>query len=42
MLTGDSERTAQAVAKELGLDRVQAGVTPADKHAHTTELAPRG
>jgi Cu+-exporting ATPase len=42
MLTGDHERTAQAVARELGLDRVQAGVSPADKHARVAELRRAG
>ena len=32
MLTGDNERTANAVAKKLGLDQVEAGVEPQDKH----------
>ena len=42
MLTGDNERTAQAVARELGLDRVQAGVAPEDKHARVKELRAAG
>ena len=42
MLTGDNERTARAVARELGLDRVQAGVTPADKQARIAELRRAG
>ena len=42
MLTGDNERTAQAVARELGLDRVQAGVAPEDKHARVQELRAAG
>ena len=33
MLTGDSEATAQAVARELGLDEFAAGQTPPDKAA---------
>lgn len=32
MLTGDNEATAQAVASELGIDEVHAGVSPSDKH----------
>ena len=32
MLTGDTERTARAVAEKLGLDEVEAGVAPKDKH----------
>ncbi|WP_437204489.1 heavy metal translocating P-type ATPase [Planctomicrobium sp. SH664] len=31
MLTGDSEVTAQAIARELGIESVKAGVTPAEK-----------
>jgi Cu+-exporting ATPase len=32
MLTGDNERTARAVARKLGIDQVEAGVAPKDKH----------
>ena len=38
MLTGDHERTAAAVAKELGLTEFKAGVTPADKIAEVRRL----
>ena len=38
MLTGDNQRTAEAVARQLGLDHVEAGVAPADKHAHVEAL----
>jgi Cu+-exporting ATPase len=31
MITGDDERTAQAIARELGIDRVQAEVLPNEK-----------
>lgn len=33
MLTGDRRQTAEAVAKELGLDEVRAGLSPEDKVA---------
>ncbi|WP_353110969.1 heavy metal translocating P-type ATPase [Salinisphaera dokdonensis] len=33
MLTGDSETTARAVARDLGIDEVHAGALPEDKHA---------
>lgn len=42
MLTGDNERTAQAVAKKLGLERVEAGVEPRDKHARVEQLRKQG
>jgi Cu+-exporting ATPase len=38
MLTGDNESTAQAVAKKLGLDQVEAGVAPKDKHERVEAL----
>ena len=38
MLTGDNERTAQAVATKLGIDQVEAGVAPKDKHERVTQL----
>jgi Cu+-exporting ATPase len=38
MLTGDNERTAQTVAKKLGIDQVEAGVAPKDKHERVTRL----
>jgi Cu+-exporting ATPase len=31
MLTGDNRRTANAVARQIGIDRVEAELTPADK-----------
>ena len=42
MLTGDNERTAKAVAGTLGLDRVQAGVSPEDKRVRIGELQRAG
>jgi Cu+-exporting ATPase len=38
MLTGDNERTANAVAKKLGLDQVEAGVEPQHKHERVRQL----
>ena len=42
MLTGDNERTANAVAKNLGLDQVEAGVAPQDKHERIQQLRQQG
>jgi Cu+-exporting ATPase len=42
MLTGDSEATAQAVARELGIDEVHAGALPEDKHALVEKLQQQG
>jgi P-type Cu+ transporter len=42
MLTGDNERTAQAVAKKLGLNQVEAGVAPKDKHERVEALRREG
>ena len=42
MLTGDNRRTAAAVAKQLGLDVVQAQVEPAEKIAHIKKLRAEG
>jgi len=38
MLTGDSPRAAQAVARQLGIDRVSAGILPEDKVVELTRL----
>jgi len=37
MMTGDNERTARAIAKEVGIDRVMADVVPENK-AHQVQL----
>jgi len=42
ILTGDNERTANAVARKLGLDRVEAGVEPQDKHKRVEQLRKHG
>ena len=41
MLTGDNERTAQAIARELGIDEIYADLKPEDKVAKVRELAQR-
>ena len=41
MLTGDNERTANSVAKELGIDEVRANLKPGDKTAAIRELRSR-
>ena len=42
MLTGDNERTASAIAREAGIDRVVAGVLPAGKVAEVRRLQEQG
>ncbi len=42
MLTGDNRRTADAVAKQLGLDAVEAEIEPAGKVAHVKKLREEG
>jgi len=42
MLTGDSESTASAVAREIGIDEVHADVSPEDKHRIVRELQESG
>ncbi|MBI2757780.1 MAG: cation-translocating P-type ATPase [Chloroflexi bacterium] len=41
MLTGDNERTAQAIARELGIDEIYADLKPEDKVAKVRELSER-
>ena len=42
MLTGDNKRTAEAIGRELGIDRVIAEVLPADKAAMIKDLQNKG
>ncbi|MFT8551207.1 MAG: heavy metal translocating P-type ATPase [Acetobacter okinawensis] len=42
MLTGDNERAAQAVARQVGIDEVVAGVLPQGKAAQITRLRDGG
>jgi P-type Cu+ transporter len=42
MLTGDNQRTAEAVAREAGIDRVVAGVLPDAKVAEIARLQAEG
>ncbi|MEY2529013.1 MAG: P-type Cu+ transporter, partial [Verrucomicrobiota bacterium] len=42
MLTGDNERTAQAVARKLEIDQVEAGVAPKDKYERVERLRGKG
>jgi Cu2+-exporting ATPase len=42
MLTGDNERTAAAVAAQLGIEHFRAGVLPAGKEAFIHELRQQG
>ena len=42
MLTGDNERTARAVARELGIEEVLAGVLPKDKAGVIRGLKAKG
>lgn len=42
LVTGDNEGAAMAVAKQLGIERVVAGVMPADKVARVADLQQQG
>ncbi|KAB8129002.1 copper-translocating P-type ATPase [Gracilibacillus oryzae] len=42
MLTGDNERTAQAIAKQVGIDKVIAQVLPEEKADKVKEIQDRG
>ncbi len=42
MATGDNRRTAEAVARQLGIDEVRAGVLPEDKQKLVEELHAKG
>jgi Cu2+-exporting ATPase/Cu+-exporting ATPase len=42
IMTGDNERTAQAIANQVGIDEVYAGVRPEEKSAKVVELQRNG
>ncbi|MCA6112924.1 heavy metal translocating P-type ATPase [Bradyrhizobium cenepequi] len=42
LVTGDSERAAQCVAREVGIDQIHAGILPQDKAAIVRELQGTG
>lgn len=42
MLTGDNERTAKAIAREVGIDNIIAEVSPKDKYSNIKRLQDEG
>jgi len=42
LITGDNERTAQAIAEEAGIDNIAAGVLPAGKAEHVERMRAEG
>jgi P-type Cu+ transporter len=42
MLTGDAQRTAETIARKLGIDDFVAGVSPQDKHDYVRRLRESG
>src|SRR6266498_5179048 len=42
MITGDNQKTAEAIGKELGIDRIFAEVMPEEKASYVTKLQKEG
>ena len=42
MLTGDAQNVAEAVGRELGIDRIEAQVRPEDKNERVSDLQSKG